>query len=86
MHDPDAPQQDIEESFAVDAGGRVQVRLANRSAGYEREYRLGHWGERGEPIRPGRRRKPAAKASRRSKLDAPDDAAPNAPAQKGSIA
>lgn len=86
VHDPDAPQQDIEESFAVDAGGRVQVRLANRSAGYEREYRLGHWGESGEPIRPGRRRKPATKASRRSRLDTPDDAAPNAPAQRGHIA
>ncbi len=72
VHEADAPQQEIEESYSVDAGGRVLVRLANRSAGYEREYRLGHWGQRGEPIRPGRRRKPAAKTPRRSKQDALD--------------
>jgi hypothetical protein len=48
----------------------VLVRLANRTAGYEREYRLGHWGERSEPIRPGRRRLAAANSSRRSKQDA----------------
>lgn len=78
VRDPDAPQQQIEEIYAVDAGGRVLVRLANRTAGYEREFRLGHWGERSEPIRPGRRRKPAAKSSRRSKQEAADEDLPYA--------
>lgn len=66
VRDLDAPLQEIEESYAVDAGGRVLVRLVNRTVGYEREYRLGQWGEGGEPIRPGLRRKRNAKASRQS--------------------
>jgi molecular chaperone DnaK (HSP70) len=61
VHDPEAGAQLIEESCRVDAGGSVVVTIRNRTAGYEREYRLGHWGERVEPLRPGRRRKGAAK-------------------------
>lgn len=78
VREADAPSQEIEESYAVDAGGRVVVRLSNRTAGYEREYRLGHWGERNEPIRPGRRRKPAAKTGRRSKHEADNEDLPYA--------
>lgn len=69
-HDAQAQEQEIEESLSVDAGGTVVVRLENRSAGYVREYRLGHWGERSEAIRPGRRRKAAAKTARAPKVDA----------------
>jgi hypothetical protein len=62
VRDPDAPAQEIEESCRVDAGGTVVVTFTNLTAGYVREYRLGHWGERSEPLKPGRRRKAAPKA------------------------
>jgi molecular chaperone DnaK (HSP70) len=60
-HDADAPPQLIEESCRVDAGGTVVVTITNLTAGYLREFRLGHWGERSEPLKPGRRRRTPAK-------------------------
>lgn len=57
VHDVDAPQQEIEEKCRVEAGGSVTVTLANRTAGYTRAYKLGHWGARAEPLKPSRRRK-----------------------------
>jgi molecular chaperone DnaK (HSP70) len=63
VRDADARRQLIEESCRVDAGGTVVVSFRNVTAGYEREYRLGHWGERSEALKPGRRRK-TAKAAR----------------------
>ena len=60
VHDSQAASQQIEEACRVDAGGTVVVSFTNLTAGYVRDYRLGHWGERGEPLKPGRRRKPAA--------------------------
>jgi hypothetical protein len=59
VHDPEAPAQLIEESCRVDAGGTVVVSFSNVEAGYQRVYRLGHWGERSEALKPGRRRKTA---------------------------
>jgi molecular chaperone DnaK (HSP70) len=56
-HDADARVQEITETFACDASGTVKVTLANRTAGYERSYPLGHWGERNQPIRPAKRKK-----------------------------
>jgi hypothetical protein len=55
-HDPVAVSQDVEETCRVEAGGTVTVRLANRTAGYHRTYRLGHWGARAEPLKPARRK------------------------------
>lgn len=64
VHDPDAPSQQIEEACRVDAGGTVVVGFTNETAGYAREYRLGHWGERSEPLKPGRRRKATARTAK----------------------
>ncbi|MCU0257130.1 MAG: Hsp70 family protein [Vicinamibacterales bacterium] len=57
VHDPTAATQQIEETCQVEAGGSVTVTLSNLTAGYARAYRLGHWGERAEPLRPTRRRR-----------------------------
>lgn len=60
VHDLEASRQQIEETCQVEAGGTVTVTLTNRSAGYARAYRLGHWGERGAPLEPARRRRSPA--------------------------
>jgi hypothetical protein len=47
----------IEERYAADASGAVQVTISNLSAGYSRSYRLGRWaaGEQaGRRIKPGK--------------------------------
>lgn len=49
--------QPIRESYCCGAGGELSVSIANLGAGYERSYRLGRWGERAEPIVPGKKRK-----------------------------
>jgi molecular chaperone DnaK (HSP70) len=46
-----------EESYSCDAGGTVQVTIANISEGYSRSYRLGGWTSGDKPIVPGRKRK-----------------------------
>lgn len=60
VHDRVASTQRIEESCSVEAGGTVTVTLSNLTAGYSRAYRLGHWGARGEPLKPARRRRSTA--------------------------
>ena len=40
---PRAESQEIEESYMCDAAGVVTVVIRNRTANYEREYRLGRW-------------------------------------------
>jgi molecular chaperone DnaK len=57
----EAARQQIEESFECDASGAVAVIISNLTSGYSRAYRLGRWAVAGEPVAPGKRRKPAAK-------------------------
>ena len=64
-HSPNAAGQEIEETYECDSTGSVTVRVANLSAGYEKSFRLGRWSAAGEPVRPGKRRKPAPKKRRR---------------------
>jgi molecular chaperone DnaK (HSP70) len=42
-----AEQQEIEELYTCDHAGVVTVRIRNLTAGYQREYRLGRWSEKG---------------------------------------
>ena len=64
VYESSAEQQLIEESYSVDAAGTVEVKISNTSAGYSRVYRLGKWAAKSEPVRPGRRRRTKAEASR----------------------
>jgi molecular chaperone DnaK (HSP70) len=61
VHAHEASTQAIEEICRVEAGGTVVVTLSNLTAGYTRSYRLGHWGARGEPLKPARRRRSSAR-------------------------
>ncbi|MCP5111366.1 MAG: hypothetical protein GY953_11085, partial [bacterium] len=57
-HCPHAESQLIEEAYSCDAGGAVTVAIANRSAGYERSFRLGRWAVPSEPLVPGKGKRP----------------------------
>jgi len=50
-------QQEVKEIYACDATGVVSVTIANLSAGYNRQYRLGRWSAGEAPIVPGRKKK-----------------------------
>ena len=50
-------RRQAEESYSCDAGGTVQVTIANLSEGYSRSYRLGCWTSGDKRIVPGRKRK-----------------------------
>lgn len=52
--------QQIVETYRCGAGGELEVEIANRSAGYQRQYRLGRWGAGSPPIVPGKGGRPAA--------------------------
>ncbi|HYP07578.1 MAG TPA: Hsp70 family protein [Bryobacteraceae bacterium] len=52
-----AQQQQIEERYACNASGGVEVQIGNKSAGYTRTYRLGRWSAKTEPVTPGRKKK-----------------------------
>ena len=57
--------QEIEERYVCDAGGSVTVVISNLAAGYHRDFRLGRWAVREEPIvPPKRKRRPAARKAR----------------------
>ena len=43
VHSDAAPSQQIEEKYSSDASGAVTVTISNKTAGYERQYRLGRW-------------------------------------------
>jgi molecular chaperone DnaK (HSP70) len=60
-HAPSAESQEIEEHYACDASGSVAVTIRNLTSNYAREYRLGRWSGKAAVIRPGSRRKAAAK-------------------------
>lgn len=53
---PASPQW-VEEEYSCDAGGNLCVRISNRSAGYQREYRLGNWAGNESRVKPQRRRR-----------------------------
>jgi molecular chaperone DnaK (HSP70) len=57
------PMQDqlIEERYAVDATGGLEVRITNATANYSREYRLGRWSPSPEPIVSRKRRAKTAR-------------------------
>jgi molecular chaperone DnaK (HSP70) len=50
------PPVEVEESYSVDASGAVTVVISNRTAGYEKTYRLGRWAAPQTPVVPGRKR------------------------------
>jgi molecular chaperone DnaK (HSP70) len=54
-------QQQVKELYACDATGVVSVTIANLSAGYNRQYRLGRWSGGDAPIVPGRKKKAGSK-------------------------
>ncbi|HEY6390039.1 MAG TPA: Hsp70 family protein [Bryobacteraceae bacterium] len=45
-----AMSQEIEEKYSSDASGAVTVTIANLTAGYERQYRLGRWAAKDAPV------------------------------------
>ncbi|HEX4230505.1 MAG TPA: Hsp70 family protein [Bryobacteraceae bacterium] len=58
LHSPSAALQRIEEVYECDSSGTIAVSIANRSAGYERTYRLGRWSSQdSNVVKPVRRRK-----------------------------
>jgi molecular chaperone DnaK (HSP70) len=54
-------RRQAEESYSCDAGGTVNVKIANLSEGYSRLYRLGCWASGETSIVPGRKRKSSAR-------------------------
>jgi hypothetical protein len=52
-----AQQHQIEERYACNASGGVEVQIGNKTAGYTRTYRLGRWSTKTEPVTPGRKKK-----------------------------
>ena len=56
---PAVARERIEERYAADAGGGVTVSIRNLTSGYGREYRLGRWAVRTEPVKPAGRRRAA---------------------------
>lgn len=53
--------QQIVETYRCGAGGELEVEIANRSAGYRRQYRLGRWSVGGPALVPGRSGRPATR-------------------------
>lgn len=53
-HTESARGQAIEERYSVDASGVVGVRIANRTAGYERIYKLAKWSDKAAAVNPAR--------------------------------
>jgi len=54
---PAAASQWTEELYECDAGGSITVTIANRTDGYSRVYRLGHWSQDGRAMKPVEHRK-----------------------------
>jgi len=52
IHSAAAARQQIEESYEYEASGIVTVALANRTAGYQRDYRLKKSGAPLDPVKP----------------------------------
>ncbi len=57
-------EDEVEERYSCDASGAVTVTISNRSAGYERNYNLGRWGQTGPTVAPARKRARRASAAK----------------------
>lgn len=57
----------IEEKYVCDAGGVVTVTIRNDTAGYARDYRLGRWAAKEQPIAPGKPKTSRARAKGHAK-------------------
>ena len=55
-HSPAARSHEIEETYSIDASGTVTITIANLTADYERDYRLGRWASKDAPITPAKAR------------------------------
>ncbi|HEX4749150.1 MAG TPA: Hsp70 family protein [Bryobacteraceae bacterium] len=58
-HSRIAATQVIEERYQADSGGSIRVVIANETAGYERQYQLGHWSNQTKSVKPAQRTKRA---------------------------
>ena len=56
QHSAAAQSQEIEENYSIDASGTVTITISNRSAGYERSYRLGRWAAKDALVTPAKPR------------------------------
>src|SRR5688572_11733388 len=54
------PEQCIEEKYACNPTGTVEVEISNLTSGYTRRYRLGRWAGKDTPVIPGRKKKSKA--------------------------
>jgi molecular chaperone DnaK (HSP70) len=52
----DAAAHEIEEKYSIDASGTVTVTITNLTGGYQRQYRLGRWASKDEPVIPAKPR------------------------------
>lgn len=60
QHSGLAATQVIEERYEADSGGSIRVVIANRTAGYERQFQLGRWSAQTKSVKPAHRNKRAA--------------------------
>ena len=56
-HCPPAQTHLSEERYSCDSSGSVTVRIANETAGYGKQFRLGKWGAQSAAVTPGRKKK-----------------------------
>jgi len=56
-----APSRLIEEAYSCDTSGAVTVTISNLTAGYRRDYRLGRWAVKDEPVVPAAKKRRAAR-------------------------
>ena len=68
-HLSDSPPE-AEERYGCDSSGALTVTISNRSAGYERLYRLGRWAGENAPLVPGKRKKGSAGSKPRKPREA----------------
>jgi len=53
---PETTTLEIEETYTCDSSGNLAVEISNKSTGYEKTFRLGHWSAKQAKISPGRTR------------------------------
>lgn len=68
-----AAKQHILEKYECDAGGSVAVTISNDTAAYARQYRLGRWAARDQPVTPGKKARTTSGAARRKASQAPSE-------------
>jgi molecular chaperone DnaK (HSP70) len=52
-----AARQQIEELYECDAGGAITVTISNRTSGFSRTFKLGHWSTDAKPVKASGRKK-----------------------------